>query len=203
MIGRRIRTRTRTHALTLVVLLPILGACSDDKTGVGVAAPDGGTAEAGDAGTTPGTCEGACKTTSLTASFGGKDRVLVRAQFGTEPSDAGGSQLHTESHLGGAAACPSQTSPTPDYTLIVTGIARGGAPARQLSKADGVTSAFFDFKGDLGLPPLTKATSIDVTVIAEDSATPPKWVAFDVDAVFSEGTVKGHLYAEFCQSLSE
>ena len=193
-------------AVTFAVLFA--GACSSPETN-GVVVTDAGPTQdaatsdadpANDA-TAPGTCEGTCKTTALTTDFGGKTRVLARAQFGTEQGDAG-AQLHTESHLGGSAACPTQTSPTPDYTLIVTGIPRG-AVGRKLAKGDGVTSAFFDFKGDLGLPALTKATSVSVTVIGEDPTTPPKWVAFDVEATFSEGTVKGHAYAEYCASLSE
>ena len=70
---------------------------------------EGGTTEGGatDAGSDApaGTCVGACKTTVLVADFGGKKRTLQRAQFGTEAGDAG-TQLHTESHLGGDAACP-------------------------------------------------------------------------------------------------
>ena len=151
-----------------------------------------------------GTCEGACKTTSLVADFGGKKRTLVRAQFGTQQGDAG-PELHTESHLGGSAACPSQQSPSPDYTLLVTPVPRGAA-GKKLSDRDGVTSAFFDFKGDLGLAApsgITKALSVNVTVVGEDPATPPAWVALDVIAAFTEGEVRGHLYAEYCDSLSQ
>jgi hypothetical protein len=150
------------------------------------------------------TCVGACKTTALVADFGGKKRTLVRAQFGTQPGDAG-AELHTESHLGGSAACPSQQSPSPDYTLIVTSVPRGAA-GRKLSDRDGITSAFFDFKSDLGLAApsgITKALSVSVTVVGEDSATPPAWVALDVVAAFTEGEVRGHLYAEYCDSLTQ
>ena len=88
------------------------------------------------------------------------------------------------------------------WPLIVSAIPRGAA-GRTLRDRDGLTSAFFDFKGDLGLPPITKALSVNVTVVGEDSATPPTWVALDVSVYFTEGTVKGHLYAEYCASLSE
>jgi hypothetical protein len=128
----------------------------------------------------------------------------VRAQFGTQQGDAG-AELHTESHLGGAAACPSQSSPTPDYTLIVSAIPRGQSGIK-LSDRDGVTSAFFDFKSDLGLASpsgITKAVSVNITVVAEDTASPPAWVAVDVSAMFREGEVTGHMYAEYCASLSQ
>ncbi len=192
-------------------------ACSSSSSNVVAQYPDSGgmsnvppvdgstdpTAEAGTEGGS-GTCEGACKTTSLVVDIGGKKRTLVRAQFGTQSGDAG-AELHTESHLGGLAACPSQSSPSPDYTLIVTSVPRG-ATGKKLSDRDGITSAFFDFKGDLGLAApsgITKALGVTVTVVGEDSATPPAWVALDVIAAFTEGDVKGHLYAEYCDSLSE
>jgi hypothetical protein len=216
IVGRRIALLALS-ALTAPLML-LVGACSSstvsgsplpspgEETSVGA---DGGetTSDAGtDTGnpSPPGTCEGACKTTSLMADFGGKKRTLVRAQFGTQPGD-GGVDLHTESHLGGAAACPSETSPSPDYTLLVTPIPRGAA-GRKLSDRDKVTSNFFDFKGDLGLAApsgITKAITVNLTVTAEDPSTPPKWVAIDVSAAFREGEITGHLYAELCDSLSE
>ncbi len=206
-----------------VPLFVLLGACSSSSSTNAVAAtPDGGgdestlppRAEGGPGSDAqndatsdapPSTCQGACKTTSLVADFGGKKRTLVRAQFGTQQGD-GGAQLRTESHLGGAPACPTQQSPTPDYTLLVTSIPRGGPAGRKLSDTNGVTSAFFDFKGDLGLAApsgITKAVSVNITVVGEDTATPPTWVALDVSAMFREGEVTGHLYAEYCQSLSQ
>jgi hypothetical protein len=202
-------------ALPAVVLV---GACSSSSdAAVVVVSPEGGedAAQPGNEGgstidaksdtsTPSASCEGACKTTSLVADFGGKKRTLVRAQFGTQAGDAG-AELHTESHLGGQAACPTPQSPTPDYTLIVSSIPRG-ASGSKLSDRDGITSAFFDFKGDLGLASasgITKSVSVNITVVAEDTATPPAWVALDVSAMFREGEVTGHLYAEYCQSLSE
>lgn len=199
----------------------LLGACSSTPMNVVAVSPDGGgnpivpgdeggaaidaatdTKAATDAPATA--CEGACKTTSLVGDFGGKKRTLVRAQFGTQQGDAG-VELHTESHLGGDPACPTMSSPSPDYTLIVTAIPRG-ATGQKLSQNDGIKSVFFDFKGDLGLAApsgISKSLSVNITVVAEDPATPPAWVAVDVTAGFTEGTVAGHLYAEYCQSLSQ
>ena len=192
-------------------------ACSSSSSTAGAKYPDGDTSNAMlDDGSMPvtkldagadgssGTCEGTCKTTALIADFGGKKRTLVRAQFGTQPGD-GGPELHTESHLGGLSACPTAQSPSPDYTLLVTPVPRGAA-GKKLTDRDGITSAFFDFKGDLGLAApsgITKALGVSVTVVGEDPATPPAWVALDVDAAFTEGEVRGHLYAEYCDSLSQ
>ncbi len=183
-----------------------------DSGGKSLATPDDGstTESATDAGGggASGACEGTCKTTSLVVDIGGKKRTLVRAQFGTQQGNGGqadgGAELHTESHLGGQAACPSASSPSPDYTLIVTSVPRRAA-GRKLTDRDGITSAFFDFKGDLGLAApsgITKALGVSVTVVGEDPATPPAWVALDVVAAFTEGEVKGHLYAEYCDSLT-
>jgi hypothetical protein len=194
-------------------------ACGASSSGVAVQSADGAgpsspgseggsttDAEADASADAPaGACQGACKTTALVADFGGKKRTLVRAQFGTQQGDAG-AELHTESHLGGSAACPSQSSPSPDYTLIVTSVPRGVGAGTKLSDRDGITSAFFDFKGDLGLAApsgITKALSVNVTVVGEDPATPPAWVALDVIVAFTEGEVRGHLYADYCDSLTQ
>jgi hypothetical protein len=200
-------------ALSVVAAAAIVVACSSSTdAGPGAVVPpaEAGVAETGttddadaalppEAG--PATCEGACKKTALVATFGALTRSLDRAQFGTQQGDAG-AQLHTESHAGGAAECPSQSSPTPSYTLIVSSIPRGAAGGAA-SEKDGVTSAFFDFKGDLSLPPFTKAKSVKLSALVEDTATPPAWAAFDVTATFAEGSVTGHVYAEYCASLTE
>jgi len=208
-------SRRRGAALAIVsgvagAVLLVAACSSNDPPGVvGVepeaSAPalDGGAdrTEAGSEASAPG-CQGTCKTTSLVVDIGGNKRPLDRAQLGTQQSDAGAPQLHVEAHSGGKPECPTQASPTPTYTLIVSSIPRGAAGGKA-SEGDGVTSAFFDFKGDLSLPPFMKATSVSVTGLIEDTASPPAWSAFDVTATFKEGTVTGHVYAEYCASLSE
>jgi len=193
--------------------LSLAAGCADDPpAGTGVVqqpadadapAVESG-ADAADSGidTGPATgCAGACKTTALVAKFGGALRTITRAQFGTQAGDAG-AQLHAEAHAGGDPACPNASSPTPIYTLIVSSIPRS-APGGTASKSDGVTSAFFDFAGDLGLPPITRATAVTVTALQQDTASPPAWTAFNVTATFAEGSVTGHVYAEYCASLTE
>ena len=176
---------------------------ADAAPGEDAGATDGASASdtsTGTDGSSSSTCEGACKTTSLVGDFGGKVRTLVRAQHGTQAGDAG-SEFHVEAHLGGAPECPTESSPSPEYTVIVTSIPRGRTG--KLPEADGIKGAFFDFKGDLALPPIAKSTKAEVTIVAVDSATPPAWVAMDVSVTFPEGTVKGHLYAAHCTSLDE
>lgn len=221
LAGRRLGWRVLVSGSASALVL--LAACSSSPLAPAIS-PEGGGSPVGpgdeggsvsDAGagadTTVATtdapataCEGACKITSLVGDFGGKKRTLVRAQFGTQQGDAG-AELHTESHLGGDPACPTMSSPSPDYTLIVTAIPRG-ATGQKLSQNDGIKSVFFDFKGDLGLAApsgISKSLSVNITVVAEDPATPPAWVAVDVTAGFTEGSVAGHLYAAYCPSLSQ
>lgn len=193
-------------AMALVVLA---AACSASTKELAVDPPvDGGNAadsSVSEAGTTDGamaSCEGACRSTSIRLDFGeGRGRTLLRAQFGVQTVD-GGSSLHAEIHLGGAPACPTSESPTPDYTLVASAIPRTlvGTAA---TDADGVTAAVFDFKGDLGLPPVTRATRVDLTNVVVDPAAAPAWIAFDLKAQFPEGRADGHVYAAFCESLGQ
>jgi hypothetical protein len=200
VIAMNQRRASGRAALGSIVALLLVGvvACSS-STVAGTAAPNADGGAPADASSTS-SCTGACTTMTLAADFGGQKRPLVRAQFGTQAGDAG-AELHLEAHAGGDPACPTQTSPSPDSTLVLTGVPRGAA-GRTLTQADGLSAAFLDFKGDLGLPPVTKATQLRVTVVAEDPASPPAWVALDVSATFSQGTIAGHVYAGYCASLS-
>jgi hypothetical protein len=139
--------------------------------------------------------------TNAVVSMGGVTRTLERAQFGL---DADGT-LHIEAHEGGDPKCPDQTSPSPKRTLIITGV-KHAAPSTKESKADGVNASFLDFVGDQ-LPegtPFSKATAITVEIVAIKG--PPgseTEVELEVDATFAEGTIKGRVFAELCQSLNE
>jgi hypothetical protein len=141
--------------------------------------------------------------TSVSAKIGGVTRTLVRAQFGTETDDAGEPLAHVEAHLGGDPACPSSdpdAAPTtqPDYTLVVGTIPRGN-PGDVFTKADGVTAAYFDFKGDqLTSAPLTKASQVKVTIVASDTSN----FEIEIDATFAEGAATGRIAAAYCPSLS-
>jgi hypothetical protein len=137
--------------------------------------------------------------TTLESSMGGVVRTLVRAQFGSDRSDAGAT-IYLEAHLGGDPACPTETSPVPDYTLVVANIPRG-APGQKFTLEDGVAVTYFDFKGDQirGDVPLRKAAAATVTIVEIDGDTS---VEIEVDATFAEGTVKGRAYATYCESLS-
>lgn len=143
--------------------------------------------------------------TEVDAKIGGVARSLDRAQFGTETDDAGKPRAHVEAHLGGDPACPSSdpdaaAGAQPQYTLVVSNLPRGTAGETFTKADDGVTAAYFDFVGDqlTGPKPLTQATAVRVTIVATSATA----FEFDVEATFAEGTVKGRIAADFCQSLS-
>jgi hypothetical protein len=206
-------------ALTVTIAVASLvasavGACTSSSDPAGA-----GTADAGDGATAPsetGAPEDAAppdaaqadapastKQTNVVADIGGVSRTLARAQFGTSKSDSGKPTLHVEAHEGGDPACPNENSPATDRTLVVSGVPEG-APGETFTEADGVTAAFFDFKGDqLAGKPLTKATAVKVTLVTLDLPATPVSVELDVDATFPEGSVKGRIYALYCASMSD
>jgi hypothetical protein len=164
------------------LLAIVLAACGSPAP----ASPDAPAfSEAGlEAGPAP--CTGACQVTALTATFAAT-RVLDRAHFGVTASNG---TLHVEAHRGGGTGCPSDGSPTPDYTLVlgrVTATAPGSSPGNIL-----------DFVGDLlGGPLGAAATTVAITPVASD----PDFVALDIELTFEAGTIAGHLYATHCTSL--
>lgn len=191
-------------------------ACSDDTTSSAPSA-DGGTTSSSSGGSSGSPDDDASSDSSTTGDVStptGKTSVdveinavthtLDRAQFGTETDDAGKPRVHIEAHLGGSPECPSSdpdaaAGAQPQYTLVVSNVPRGN-PGETFSKAgDGVTAAYFDFVGDqLDVKPLTQATAVTVTIVSTSATT----FELDVEATFPEGTAKGRIAAELCQSLS-
>jgi len=187
-----------------LVLLTLLGACGDDGGSSGPIDAPAAIDAAIDAPTTQ-TCTGACRTTALTATFGSDTRVLDRAYYGITKT-ATGSTLHVEAYKNAGAGCPMQSSPTPDYTVILgkVGIASPGASPGNL----------LDFNGDLLDGPLGAAASaVTLTTVAIDvcptcvgmpaPADADGFVALDASLTFAAGTITGHLYATHCDSLDE
>jgi len=197
------------------ILLRLLAGCSSSEptgtgsVGVGTLS-DGGSASVSDAAVSgatdaSGACEGACRTTALTVSFGGKSEALTRAQFGFVRRDGASPLLHLEAHDGGDAACPTSKSPSPDRTLVVEDLPVPKEGATLASK-DGVRAAFFDFAGTL-LPatPLAKATDVSFRVVAvELAAGAPSAFAIEASMSFPQGgTLTGHFFAEHCATMDE
>ena len=165
-------------ALVLGVVAGAAG-CGDSST------MSGDAPAMGDVGAS---CEGACKTTSLTASLATL-RTLDLAYYGVNVQDG---TLRVEAYKRAQAGCPTMNSPTPDYTLVLGKLT--APPAAPTSPAN-----ILDFKGDLlGGPLGLGATMVTVTPVAYEAGA---FIALDVDLTFSAGTIKGHLYATLCDSL--
>jgi hypothetical protein len=177
----------------LAALSLALVACSDPTS-----APPDAPPVAIDAPAT--SCEGACRLTSLTATFGSVQRTLDRAYFGVTRS-ASGATLHVEAYRGGGAGCPSQSSPTTDYTLVL-----GTVPMPSGMMPVTSPGNILDFVGDLLNGPLgAAATAVTITPVATDvcATCTGSFLAVDTSITFAAGTILGHLYATHCDSLDE
>ncbi|MEI8259294.1 MAG: hypothetical protein WCJ30_26800, partial [Deltaproteobacteria bacterium] len=171
-------------ALPRCLDVPTVGRfCARDPASGGDAGADGGI---------PG-CAGACAVTDLVATFGAHTGAFERAQHGTSGVDG----IYVEAHAGGNPACPSTTSPTPDRTLVISGLRPGTIGVAQ-TEADGVTASLLDFVGTLISTPVARATAVRVTPRYVDRGA---FVSFGVEATFASGTVRGGFFAPHCASL--
>ena len=176
------------------LLLVALAGCGDTTTPVPDAATDGASADAPPG--FPTTCDGACRTTALTATFGAATRTLDRAFFGITTS-AGGTTLHVEAYRGGGTTCPTETSPAPDYTLVL-----GRVPVPTSTQPVTSPANILDFEGDLlGGQLGAAAMSVAITPVAADVAGADAMIALDVMLTFEVGAITGHLFATHCDSL--
>jgi hypothetical protein len=168
---------------TVLALVLVLAACRAEE--------DPGTpADAAvDAGGLTTICEGDCLVTNVRAEFQAV-RVFDHAVFG---NNADGT-LHVEVYAGSDDGCPSETSGTPMYTLVLGKVAppNGTAPTT-------ASGNVLDFEGDLlGGALGAQATTVIVRAVA---AIPSEFVALDIDLEFANGIVDGHLHATHCASL--
>jgi hypothetical protein len=140
------------------------------------------------------TCTGACRTTSLTATFA-VTRVLDRAYYGVTASPP---SLHVEAYRNAPAGCPTMSSPSPDYTLVL-----GTVPIPTSTTPSTSPGNILDFEGDLlGGPLGAAATSVMIAPVAADRPMDAAgFVALDVMITFANGTASGHLFATHCASL--
>lgn len=184
--GHRTRHRDTVGAMGVRslrgLLFAALGACRAD----GAAPP----ADAPGDGDIPATCEGDCAVTNIRAEFQAV-RVLDHAVFGINNADQ---TLHVEVYRGGAMECPSQNSPTPDYTLVLGKVAPPNGTAPTTSPGN-----MLDFVGDLLGGAL--GAQANTVIVRATAASPMMFVALDVDLEFSNGVIDGHLYATHCLSL--
>ncbi len=186
-------------SMRMRLLLPLLAlaACSDDHGGS--SPPDASTAADASVDASIN------RDTNLIAIFGGNTRKLDRAHYGVTKT-ATGSTLHVEAYKGGGTGCPTMTSPTPDYTLIL-----GKMPITAAATSPG---NILDFKGDLlGGPLGAAATAVTVSAFVADvcptcvgmpaPADADGYATFDASLTFAAGSISGHLFATHCDSLDE
>ncbi|QDG52277.1 hypothetical protein FIV42_16485 [Persicimonas caeni] len=210
---------------TLALLLATTVACDDDSTDntadadadVALADTNSHDTNSHDTNSTdglPATCEGACREHALTVAFGDTTGPIERAVYGLtapEVADSGEWEVYIEAIEGGFDGCPQQDSPTPDWSLIVTGLV---APIGEgtLTKADdGVAVTFLDYDGRfLGQEPFARATSasltpvaanVDTSLVAAGTRDEDGVVALDVQASFDGGELSGRLVATHCASM--
>lgn len=139
-------------------------------------------------------------TTSLTARFGAVQRTLDRAYFGVTRS-AAGATLRVEAYRGGGSGCPTQSSPTTDYTLVLATIPLP-TPMTPITSPGNI----LDFVGDLlGGQLGASATAVTITPLATDicATCSGMFLSADTSITFSGGTITGHFYATHCDSLDE
>ena len=177
----------------LLVLLAACGGGGDAGDMPAIDAPV--TVDAApDAPTGFAACTGACRTTTLTATFAAT-RTLDKAYYGVTTSPP---SLHVEAYANAPAGCPTSSSPNPDYTLIL-----GRAPIPTDATPSTSPGNVLDFQGDLlGGPLGAQATMVTITPTAAASVMAANgFVALDVMLTFPNGTVSGHLFATHCASM--
>jgi hypothetical protein len=219
---------TTSRSLGKVVLLGFLAltvlGCGDDAPDDD-GRPDSVVVDAGDAAFEdasggdaseglPTTCEGACADHALAVAIGGESGEFERAFYGLtspEVAESGQWEVYIEAAQGGDDACPQQDSPSPDWSLIVSGLAMPLDATPRTKADDGVSVVFFDFDGRfLGQEPFVQATGASITptaahldtdLVGEGSADDDGVVALELEASFAAGEVSGHLVATHCASL--
>lgn len=178
-------------------VLILLAACGGDNQVSPDAPPASDAAILIDAAPTGFTsCTGTCQTTALTATFS-QARTLDRAYYGVTASPP---SLHVEAYRNAPAGCPTSSSPSPDYTLVL-----GTVPIPTSTTPSTSPGNILDFEGDLlGGALGAAATAVTITPVAANEVMGAAgFVALDLSLTFANGTVAGHLYATHCASLDD
>lgn len=142
------------------------------------------------------TCSGSCAVTDLALTWGGKQVPFDRAQFGFNSSVP--PTLHVEAHFGGEPACPTESSPSPDRTIVFANV----PIPTDTTPIEGTSVTLLDFEGSVSSNPFDKATQATLTPVAvRIEPRSDAFVGFDVNVAFGQGSLVGHVYATHCESL--
>ena len=162
----------------------------------------------------PTCCEGECAEHDVTATFGASSAPLELGFYGfNAPGEDGARSLYVELHGDASPQCPSQDSPTPGRTLVISGLP-WPLEQREYTRDDGVTGSLLDFDGTLfDSPAPQRAATISVTPRAADACTEcigqpapsdsDGFVAFDVEVTFEAGSLSGKARVTHCDSYDE
>jgi hypothetical protein len=138
--------------------------------------------------------DGGTYNTMLTATFGARGGPFDSARHGRQGTNG----IYLEAYLGGDPACPEANSPTPQRTLVLTGL-RTNVTGVQTS-ATGVRAVLLDFSGGLIATPTARATMVEVTPQELGAGTR---VRADIRVTFEGGTITGVVDAPWCRSLDD
>lgn len=169
-------------------------------------APNASVSDAGpnlDADVVPN-CDDACQTVDAVLTVGEDERRLERAYYGFSDTPDGSVEIYIEAYRGGVEGCPTQDSPTPDQTLVISGVPvpPPGEPGTVDTSA-GLGVSLLDFEGIAA--PVTRADTATLTwgkvsicpECTEQDDT--GFVSFELEAQFgTEATLQGQLYATHC-----
>ncbi len=193
----------------------LAAACSSDDPATTPVVTDGGTfttdgggiptdggivTDSGTPGVLPTTCDGACKTTAVTAKFGAKTGKITRAYVGyTAPANGAPVALYVDFDTQADKGCPTDTSSAGGLKKFTIDLPLPLASSYTKANPD-ATFGFFDTDSAdpwLTGKPVEGATAFTVTPTAA-KLTADGFIALDLDATFASGTIAGHLYAPHC-----
>lgn len=192
----------------------LAAACSSEDPATTPVVPDGGTSttdsgassdgsvvtDGGTPGVLPTTCDGACKTTAVTAKFGAKTGKITRAYVGyTAPTNGAPVALYVDFDTQTDKGCPTDTNSAGGLKKFTIDLPLPLASSYTKANPD-ATFGFFDTDSAdpwLTTKPIEGATAFTVTPTAA-KLTADGFIALDLDATFPSGTVAGHLYAPHC-----
>lgn len=182
---------------------------SSAGTGGTDAAGMGGTDAAGNDGGGAAGSSTAPATLDLSIVKNGVAYPLDRAQFGLTKLPEG-HEIYVEAHFGGDPACPTQGSPSPARTAIITGLLAEDPVGKTIDFDSHARANLLDFAGDITTEPILKGVAVTLTSLPSNpcldcaAGDPARFVAFEVDATLSDGTtIQGTVRAAHCGSLDE
>lgn len=141
---------------------------------------------------------------------GGVQVSFDHARYGLTPPSMSGSgawEIYVEMYRGGELACPVENSPTPDQTVIISGLPVPDAPV-VVTEAEGLSVVMLDFEGLVTTEPILRATGEQADISAWSLCAdclraddPDGFITFELAAPLDDGSIAGRVHATHCPSL--